>query len=90
MLPSDKRGAEIALNAIIIAVIVLVVAFVVIFIFVSKSGKTGESLESCAFKGGDCTPIGYDCPGPTIKGTKECTQNQVCCINVIGETKPSG
>lgn len=87
MLNFNKKGAELALNAVIIAVVLLIVAFVITYIFVSKTGKTSETLESCAFKGGTCSDT-TTCPEGSVKlpGSTDCTKDsKICCIEVIGK-----
>ncbi len=50
-----KRGAELALETIIVAIIVLVVLVVLIYIFVGKSTIFAKSTgQSCQERGGTC------------------------------------
>lgn len=62
-LKSEKRGAEMALNTIVIALLVIIVMVVIIFVFTSNVGKTndalGEQRELCSLNNPVIIPLGY-------------------------------
>jgi len=80
---SNKKGAELSLNVIVIAVLVLIVLAVLIFIFSNKIGGFRTSVDSCTDKGGKCSATCTD--GPLIQ-TKDCPSG--CCIPVLGTGSP--
>ena len=50
-----KKGAELALNVVIIAAIALLVLAVLIFIFSSRASKFTQGVGDCEFQGGTCS-----------------------------------
>ena len=81
----SKKGAEIALNVIIIAVIALLVLVVVIFIFSGRSAVFSKGVSSCETIGGECLDV--SClqatpPRPTLAGdcqVPEGAPRKYCC-----------
>jgi len=74
---SNKKGAELSLNVIVIAILVLIVLAILIFILSNKIGGFREGVDSCTDKGGKCNQL--NCNGPIIK-TGDCAS---CCIELI-------
>lgn len=64
-LKSEKRGAEMALNTIVIALLVIIVMVVIIFVFTSNVGKTNEALSdnsatTCSLTNPAISILGYN------------------------------
>jgi hypothetical protein len=80
----DKKGAELALNAIIIAVLALLVLLVMAFIFTGKTQIFSQGTDACATKQGSCVDMAERCSGPIINA-KDCADKdppQKCCVKV--------
>ena len=78
MVIKSKKGAELTLNIIIIAAIALIVLVVMLFIFSGKIKLFGQGTESCASKGGACSPTGF---------TAECIKSGSCVCPDVPENQ---
>jgi hypothetical protein len=84
----NKKGAEIALNVVIIAAIALLVLVVVVFIFGKRAGTFGQAVSSCEGLGGKC----YENPCLTIGKPSipnaDCKEKNedapYCCSEAVG------
>jgi len=90
---SDKRGAELSLNVIIIAAIALIVLVILVLIFTGRIAVFRVGVEDCGSKGGTCIAAKEDCrvklksdnyvslPGASCftAGQKD-ANNPKCCI----------
>ena len=80
----NKKGAELAMNLIVIAVIALLVMVVVLFIFGGKANIFSKGTDACSSKQGVCIPKEETCSGPVIEA-KDCLEfdpPQRCCLKV--------
>lgn len=80
----SKKGAEIALNVIIVAVIGLLVLAIVIYIFAGKTQLFTSGSEACSTKQGTCIDITEPCSGP-IQPAKDCDERDPpmkCCVKI--------
>ncbi|HIH39234.1 TPA: hypothetical protein HA219_00710 [Candidatus Woesearchaeota archaeon] len=82
----SKKGAELALNFVIIAVIALLILVVVLFIFWNKGASPfTEGVSGCTSLGGECKEI--ECskltpPKPSLFASCEVAEGepkQFCC-----------
>jgi len=93
VLRSNKKGAELTLNVIVIAAIVLFVLVVLLLIFTGRIGSFQKESAKCETQGGSCT-LG-SCPDNARQvGTLACDLNGngdtkdgpgvdgVCCVSV--------
>lgn len=93
MLKTDKKGAELTLNVIVIAAIVLFVLVVLLLIFTGRIGGFQRATAECSTQGGVCT-LGA-CPSEARQvSTLSCDMNGdgdskdgpgvdgVCCVSV--------
>ena len=71
-----NKKADLSINLIIVAIIALLVLVVSIFIFSGKMKIFGSSTDTCASKGGKCSPIGSGFDSNCIKsGSCECPES---------------
>lgn len=85
---SNKRGAELSLNVIIVAAIALIVLVILVLIFTGRIAIFRVGIEDCQSKGGTCVPTGQDCPQNNVYlpgascfvGGQKDTTNAKCCI----------
>lgn len=93
MLRSNKKGAELTLNVIVIAAIVLFVLVVLLLIFTGRIGGFNKESAKCENQGGACT-LGSCQDNARQIGTLACDLNGdgdskdgagvdgVCCVSV--------
>lgn len=87
----NKKGAEIALNVVIIAVISLVVIVLVIAIFTGKLNLLSVKSGDCAVQGGKCAAncgsaddgtADYGTENPSITCPPKGDEAQRCCLKI--------
>ncbi len=82
----NKRGAELALNVVVIAAIALLILAVLIFIFSSRASKFTQGVGDCEFQGGTCSETRCILQGkPEITNTncadKDSTKPYCCSVS---------
>ncbi len=76
-----KKGAEMAIQLIVVAGIVLFILVIVIILFGSKMKIFGTSLQKCSGKGGVCESK-CETNEATIPDT-DCASGQSCCVDIF-------
>lgn len=86
----SKKGAELALNIVIIAVIALLVMVVLLFIFGGKINIFSKGVSNCESLGGECKEelcLRLDPPRPAVpSGDCEAPEGETryCCSKALG------
>ncbi len=88
IISSNKRGAELTLNTIIIAIIVLIVLVVMVLLFTGKIRKTSEGItdversidvQKCEIPGARACVEAMACSRILTQYQASCPGGQVCC-----------
>lgn len=87
----NKKGAELAMNLVIISVIALLVLAVVLFIFGSRASKFTQGVADCEFQGGACSETKCLMQGKPEIANTNCKDKDpdkpYCCSQSFSEQK---
>lgn len=86
-----KKGQGVSITVVIIAALALLVLVVLSSIFITRLGKTQETVDRCESYGGRCFSLDEGCEAPystpttaykCMDITRKEKENEICCLRI--------